>query len=43
MHVNLRHGIFHGTADIEIFLPGVGRMDAALHADFGGAALAMPR
>src|ERR1700756_4190025 len=28
---------FHGPANIEIFGAGVARMDAALHADFGGA------
>src|SRR5499427_4530155 len=29
---------FHGPANVEIFGAGVARMDAALHADFGGAA-----
>src|SRR3984893_13587675 len=28
---------FHGPANVEIFGAGVARMDAALHADFGGA------
>src|SRR6185436_11729309 len=38
MQVNLRHGLLHRAADIEIFLPGVGRVNAALHADFRSAA-----
>src|SRR5262245_9093822 len=31
-------GAFHGPANVEIFGAGVARMDAALHADFAGAA-----
>src|SRR6516225_5953210 len=30
-------GAFHGPANVEIFGAGVARMDAALHANFGGA------
>jgi len=39
VHVDLRHGAFHGATDIEIFLPSVGRVNTALHADLGCAAL----
>ena len=37
MHV--RDRLAHGGADVEIMLAGVIGMDAALHADFGGAAI----
>src|SRR5262245_21406173 len=36
--VDAWRGAFHRPADVEIFGAGVARMDAALHADFGGAA-----
>ena len=38
MDVHPRRRLLHRSADIEIGLPRIRRMDAALHADFGGAA-----
>ena len=38
MHMHLRHRRLHRAADLQIFLAGVGRMDAALHADLGSSA-----
>src|SRR5436190_533522 len=38
VQVNARRDAFHGAADLEILLPGIARMNAALHANFGGAA-----
>src|SRR5260370_38096107 len=35
--MDARFRAFHGPANIEIFGAGVARMDAALHANFGGA------
>ena len=37
--MHARDLLAHGAADIEIVLAGVLGMDAALHADFGGAAV----
>src|SRR6185437_9130941 len=39
MHVNVRCRAFHGTDDVEIGAAGEAWMDAALQADFGGAAI----
>ena len=38
MQMDLRHGILHRPADLEIFPPRIGRVNAALHADFRCAA-----
>jgi hypothetical protein len=39
MDMHAGHCLAHGAADLEIMLAGVFGMDAALHADFGGAAV----
>ena len=39
VHVDVGHGVLRGLHDAEVGLAGVARMDAALHADFGRAAL----
>ena len=39
MDMHARDRLAHGAADIEVMLAGVLGMDAALHADFGGAAV----
>src|SRR5689334_12412849 len=39
MDVNVRHGIFGGSTDRQIGLPSEGRVNTALHADFGRTAI----